>query len=75
MYSLQENMEKYGTDGQAKDDNVIWRVCFTCWITMDTHTHTHTHRMWNTYCLSTAKVVTPTRLNVTLRLSCFTEVF
>jgi hypothetical protein len=34
------------------------------------HTHTHTHRIRNTYCFSTAKVVTRTRLDVKLYVHC-----
>jgi hypothetical protein len=37
-------VEKYGTTGQATDDNVIRRMRFTCWIAKATqHTQTHTH--------------------------------
>ena len=35
-------MEKYGTAGQATDDNIIRRMRFACWITKATDTHTHT---------------------------------
>jgi hypothetical protein len=48
---LWDNVEKYGTAGQATDDNIIRRMRFACWITKTTdtrararaHTHTHTH--------------------------------
>ena len=32
-------MEKYGTAGQATDDNIIRRMRFACWITKATDTH------------------------------------
>jgi len=32
-------LEKYGTAGQAIDDNVIWRMRFACCITKTTDTH------------------------------------
>jgi hypothetical protein len=36
---LWHNVEKYGTDGQATDDNIIRRMCTSCWIlkAIDTH--------------------------------------
>jgi len=27
-----------GKAGQATDDNIIWRMCFACWITKATYT-------------------------------------
>jgi hypothetical protein len=33
------NVEKYGTDRQATDDNIIRRMRFACWITKATDTH------------------------------------
>jgi hypothetical protein len=30
---------KYGTAGQATDVNIIWGMCFACWITNATDTH------------------------------------
>jgi hypothetical protein len=66
---LWDKFEKCGKTRQATDGNVIRSMGFACWVTMDTHTHadshTHTHRIYNTYCFSTAKMVTLTRLNVT----------
>jgi hypothetical protein len=62
----------------------IWRR-LACWIIrlhaqvhdrapMPTHararTHTYTLRIYNTYCFSTATVVTRTHLNVTLHVHC-----
>jgi hypothetical protein len=32
-------VEKYGTAGQATDDNIIQHMCFACWITTTTNTH------------------------------------
>ena len=41
----------------------IWRMCFACWVSK---TIKHTLRVSNTYCFSTATMVTRTRLHVTL---------
>jgi hypothetical protein len=65
---LWDNVEKYGTAGQATDGNIIRRMRTACWITKATDTHTL--RIFNTYCFSTATVVTRTRLNVTLHVPC-----
>ena len=51
---LRDNVEKYGRAGQATDDNIIRRMRFACWITKATNTL----RICNTYCFSTARVVT-----------------
>ena len=32
-------MEKYGKAGQARDDNIIWRMRMACWIPKTTDTH------------------------------------
>jgi len=32
-------VEKYGTDGQATDDNITWHIHFACWIIKATDTH------------------------------------
>ena len=32
-------MEKYGTNRQGTDDNMIRRTCIACWITKATDTH------------------------------------
>jgi hypothetical protein len=53
-------VEKYGRVGQATGGNTIWRMCIAYWITKATDT------TFNTYCFSTATVVTRTRLNLTL---------
>jgi hypothetical protein len=31
--------KKNGTAGQATDGNIIWRMCFACWINKATNTH------------------------------------
>jgi hypothetical protein len=63
---LWDNMEKYGTAGQATDGNLIRRRCLGRWIIKSTHTHTH--RICNTYCFSTATMVSWTRRSVTLHV-------
>jgi hypothetical protein len=37
------NVEEYGTNVCATNDNIIRRLNFACWITNATHTQTHTH--------------------------------
>jgi hypothetical protein len=64
-FRLWDNVEKYGRSRQATDDNTIRRMRFACCITKAT-----THRMCNTYCFSTTKMVTRTRLSVELYLHC-----
>jgi hypothetical protein len=56
----------YGTTREDTDCSIIWRTHVACWMTTVTHTKTHRHalRMFDTYCLSMAKMVTRTRLNV-----------
>ena len=40
-YAVYEVMwKKYGTAGEAKDDNITQRMHFACWITKVTNTHT-----------------------------------
>jgi hypothetical protein len=48
-------VKKYGRAGQDIDDN-IGRMHFACWITKATNTL----RICNTYCFSTAQIVTRT---------------
>jgi hypothetical protein len=36
---LSENVQKYGTAGQATDDNITRRMRFACWITKVTSTN------------------------------------
>jgi hypothetical protein len=38
-YHLWNNVEKYGRARQATDDNIIWCMCFACWLTKATGTH------------------------------------
>ena len=32
------HVKKYGRNGQAADDNIIWRMPFACWLTKVTDT-------------------------------------
>ena len=36
---LCDNAEKYGTAGQATDDNMVWRMRFACWVNKAIDTH------------------------------------
>jgi len=58
---LWDNGEKYGTAGQATDDN----TAHAHWM-LDTLSYRHILRICNTYCLSTATTVARTPLNVML---------
>jgi hypothetical protein len=49
------------TDVQATDDNAIWCMC----IALRINDYRHALRIYNTYCLSTATVVSRMRLIVT----------
>jgi hypothetical protein len=49
----------------------VWSMRIACWITKATDTLI----ICNTYCLSTATVVTRTRLNVTLYVRCLPFIF
>jgi hypothetical protein len=69
---LWDNMEKYFKAGKTTDNDIIRRMRFPCWITKATDTL----REYNTYCFSTATMVTRTRLTVTLyvhRMSCYLQ--
>jgi hypothetical protein len=59
-------VEKYGTAGQATDDNIIRRMRFACWIAEATDTL----RLWYAYCFSTGTMVTRTCLSVTFYVHC-----
>jgi hypothetical protein len=59
---LWDNVEKYGTARQATDGNIIRRMRFPCWI----NNATDTLRIYSISYICTAKMVTRTRLNVTL---------
>jgi len=62
---LRDNVEKYRTAGQSTNDNITRRI--SCWIPKATNTHTHSS---NTYCLSTATMVSRARVIVTLDVHC-----
>ena len=49
-------MEKYVTAGQATDDNIAHALC-----TLDNEGYKHTLRLCNTYCVSTATMVSRMR--------------
>jgi hypothetical protein len=38
-YRLWDNVGKYGTAGQATDDNIIWRMRIACWVIKVTDIH------------------------------------
>jgi len=59
-------VKKYGKARQGTDDNLTRHMCFACWITKATNTL----RIFNTYCFTTAKMVTQQRLNITLHIHC-----
>jgi hypothetical protein len=56
---LWDNVEEYGRARHAPDCNIIQRIPFTCCVTKAL-------RIWNSYCFSTATVVTQTCLNVNI---------
>jgi hypothetical protein len=58
---LWDNLEKYWTGRNARDDKIIWLI-FSGWritkaINTHTHTHTHTHKRCKIYCFSQATMV------------------
>jgi hypothetical protein len=59
-------VEKRDRARQAANDNIIRRMRFGCWITKATDTL----RICDSYCVSTATVVTRTRLNNKLHVHC-----
>ena len=61
-------MEKFGTARQATGDDIIRNIRFACRITK-ARIQTHA-QICNTYCFSTAKIVTRTRLSGTLYVHC-----
>ena len=63
-FLLWNNLEKYSQAGQVTDDNMAHAHCKST----HTHTHTHTLRICNTYCFSTATMVTWMCLSVMLCL-------
>jgi hypothetical protein len=54
-------VEKYGTEPQAANDNIILRMRFACWITKAIRTHV----IINTYCFSTSTISQRTCYHVT----------
>jgi hypothetical protein len=36
-----DNVEKYGIERRASDDNIIWHMRFACWVTKVADTHTY----------------------------------
>jgi len=62
---LSDNVEKYCKAGQVTDDNMAHVRCMK-----NTYGFKNTLRICNTYCFSTASLVTRTRLNVTSHLHC-----
>jgi hypothetical protein len=61
IVSFLDDVEKYGEVRQATHVNIIWSMRFVCLITKARHTL----GVYNTYCFSTAIMVSRTRLNVT----------
>jgi hypothetical protein len=61
--SLWDNVQKYVTDRQAADGNIIMCMRFACWITKATK------NTCNAYSFSTSTMVSPTRLKDTLTRS------
>jgi hypothetical protein len=63
-YSSSDNVEKkeLGRAKQSTNDIITRRMRFACWITKG---YRHTPSTCNTYCYSTATMVTRTRLNIT----------
>jgi hypothetical protein len=60
LWRLWGNGEKCGRARQVTDDNIIRRMRFACWVTKATDTL----RTCNTYCFSTATLITRTHLKV-----------
>ena len=58
-------MEKYGRVAEATDGNMGHALRM-----LDNYGYRHALRICNTYCFSTATVVTGTRLSVTLQVHC-----
>jgi len=61
MDNVTGNVEKYGRDGQATNDRSIRLMRFACWVTKATNAHSE-YVILN--CVSTAKMVKRTRLNI-----------
>ena len=65
---LWDKMEKWCTDRQAKNDNIIHWMLFACWIIKVTDTHTIS--IHNTCYFSMATMVMQKHLNVMLHIHC-----
>jgi hypothetical protein len=59
-YCLWDNVEKYARARQATGDNIIWRMCFACWVTKAADTLSRC----NIYCFSMATMVIQEHLSV-----------
>ena len=68
-YRLRDNVKKYGTAGQATHDNITLAHAL---FMLNNKGYRHTLRICNTFCFSTAKMVTRTPVNITFicTLSC-----
>jgi hypothetical protein len=60
-----ENVEIYCEVGQATDNNTTHAHCM-----LDTQVYKHAVRIYNTYCITTPKMVARTHLKVTLYVFC-----
>jgi ABC-type xylose transport system permease subunit len=67
-----DNVEKYGTTRQAKDDNIIQRMRIVWWIAKATNAHSEYR---NNYSRSTAKMVMLKRLIITVYILCISRFF
>ena len=64
------DVESYCRGRQGTDGSILRRTRFACWITKARHTDTPTLRICDTYCFSTATMVTRPRLGVMLYVPC-----
>ena len=53
-----------------RPQTTIWRMRVACWMPKPTNTHSENV---NTYCVSTARMLTPSRLNVKLEVHCLSS--
>jgi len=67
MRHLRDNAEKYGTARQVIDGNIVQCMHLAWQIIKATHTYSE---YVNTYCFSTATMVTQRHLNATLYVHC-----
>ena len=68
---LWNNVWKYGRARQDTDDCINYTAHAHAHCRLDTEDYKHALRICNTYCFSTATVVTRTRLNITLYVHFF----